>query len=190
MAEYGWRQRLKGAIGNAFVFAAGWTVAGFITWLALRTIQVIPPLSMLDGLGMSIKVGFMGFIVGAIFPSIMRLIYAGRRLSEISALRFGFVGALVVGLFVPSFMIGMNLLTGDTVPFALIRGDIVYSALFGGIAAGLSVKLAQYADKLFPETFQHHLDRLEKMTELTAGEAEIGAYSRERGYSGVPRKDR
>ncbi len=190
MAEYGWRQRVKGAVGNAFVFAAGWGAAGFAMWLILRTLQVVPPLSMIDGLGMSIRIGFMGFIVGAVFPSIMRIIYRGRRLSEISWIRFGLVGGLVTSLFVLAFMQTMNLVTGELVPFDLIRMDLVYSALFGGLAAALSLKLAQYADRIFPDSFQQHLDRLEKITELTASGRDVPGYSRAGEYSEVPRNQR
>jgi hypothetical protein len=39
----------------------------------------------------------------------------------------------------------------------------------------VSLKLAQYADKLFPDTFQYHLDRLEEQTRLTAGDADIAS---------------
>lgn len=91
-------RRIKGAIGNAFVFAAGWTVTGFIVWLALRQAQIVPPLSILDGIGMSIRVGFMGFITGAVFPTLMRYAYSGRRLSEINAGKFALVAGLITAV--------------------------------------------------------------------------------------------
>lgn len=161
-------RRIRAAIGNAFVFAAGWTLGGFIIWFVLRQAGAIPHLSILSGIGMSIRVGFMGFIAGAFFPAIMRLAYKGKRLSEINWLRFGLVGALITGLFVPTFMETMSVLTGGGwVPFSLIRGDIVLSALLGGLASAFSLKLAQYADRIFPDTFQNQLERLERQTLLT-----------------------
>lgn len=186
MAGEGRFRRIKGAIGNAFVFAVGWTVTGFLVWLLLRQARFVPNLSILDGIGMSIRVGVMGFITGAVFPTFMRYAYRGKRLSEISAGKFALVAGIITGLFVPTFMQVMNILSGDgMVPFALIRMDIVMAAAFGALAAGVSLKLAQYADKLFPDTFQYHLDRLEEQTRLTAGEgnfpvAERPANSRER----------
>jgi hypothetical protein len=178
MAGEGRFRRLKGAIGNAFVFAAGWTITAFIVWLGLREAEFVPNLSILDGIGMSIRFGFMGFITGAVFPTFMRYAYSGKRLSETSWPKFALVAGLITGLFVPTFMQGMNVLSGDgMVDFSLIRMDIVAAALFGALAAGVSLKLAQYADKLFPETFQYHLDRLEEQTRLTAGDENFSAHS-------------
>jgi hypothetical protein len=116
----------------------------------------------------------MGFITGAAFPSIMRLAYRGKRLSEISWVRFGIVGGIVTGLFVPVFMQTMNVLSGDgMVPLSLIGDDILLATVFGAGMAAFSLKLAQYADKRFPETFQDHYDRLERTTRLTAGDPNI-----------------
>lgn len=174
MSADGKFRRLKAIFGNAVVFGIGWGVTGFLLWLVLREVGAVPRMSIIDGVGMSIRVGGMGFITGAAFPSIMRIAYGGKRLSEISWLRFGLVGAVITGLFVPTLMQTMNVLSGDgMVPFNLIRTDIVLAALLGGIAAALSLRLAQYADKLFPDTFQDHLDRLEKQTDLTSGEAGV-----------------
>jgi hypothetical protein len=179
MASEGRFRRLKGAIGNAFVFAAGWSITFFIVWLLLRQARFVPDLSILDGIGMSIRVGFMGFITGAVFPIFMRYVYRGRRLSEISAGKFALVAGIITGLFVPTLMQATNILSGDgMVAFALIRMDIVMVAAFGALAAGVSLKLAQYADRLFPDTFQYHLNRLEEQTRLTAGEADIPAAQR------------
>jgi hypothetical protein len=181
MADDGKFRRIRGALGNALVFAIGWTIAGFATWVVLRQARIIPPLSVIDGIGMSIRVGVMGFITGAAFPSIMRLAYRGKRLSEISWVRFGIVGGIVTGLFVPVFMQTMNVLSGDgMVPMSLIGDDILLATVFGAGMAALSLKLARYAEKRFPETFQDHADRLERKTRLTAGYSDIPATRRSR----------
>jgi len=185
-------RRIRGALGNALVFAVGWSIAAFATWVVLRQARLVPPLSVLDGIGMSLRFGVMGFITGAAFPSIMRLAYRGKRLSEISWVRFGIVGGIVTGLFVPAFMQTMNVLSGDgMVPLALIGSDIVLAAGFGAGVAALSLKLAQYADRRFPETFQDHYDRLERMTVLTAGDPDfpITRRSRSAEFSESTRRD-
>ena len=160
MAGDRWR-RLKGALGNAFVFAVGWTVGAFILWLLLRQANVVPHLNMLSGVGMSIRFGVVGFITGFVFPTLMRFIYRGHRLQEISWWKFGLAGALVAGIFVPTWMQTMNILTGGGgVPFALIRGDILSTALLGGVASAISIKLAQYADRIFPDTVHEQFERI------------------------------
>lgn len=174
-------RRIRGALGNAVVFAVGWSIAGFATWVVLRQARIVPPLSVVDGIGMSVRVGVMGFITGAAFPSIMRLAYRGKRLSEISWVRFGLVGGIVTGLFVPAFMQTMNVLSGDgMVPLALIGSDIVLAAGFGAGMAALSLKLAQYAETRFPDTFQNQVDRMERKIGLTAGEPDIPITRRSR----------
>jgi hypothetical protein len=174
-------KRIRGALGNALVFSVGWSVAAFSTWLVLRQAGIVPPLSVLDGIGMALRYGVMGFITGAAFPSIMRLAYRGKPLSEISWVRFGMVGGIVTGLFVPAFMQTMNVLSGDgMVPMALIASDILLAAGFGAGMAALSLKLAQYANTRFPETFEHHVDRMEEKIRLTAGERDMPLRRRSR----------
>lgn len=181
MADDGKFRRIRGALGNAIVFAVGWTVAGFATWLLLRQARSVPPLSLLDGIGMSVRVGVMGFITGAAFPGIMRLAYRGKRLSEISWVRFGIVGGIVTGLFVPVFMQTMNILSGDgMVPMALIGDDILLAAAFGAGMAALSLRLAQYAETRFPNTFQDQVERMERKIGLTAGGGDIPITRRSR----------
>lgn len=181
MVAEGRFRRIRGALGNAVVFAVGWSIAAFVLWLPLRQAQLVPQISFLSGAGIAIRFGLMGFITGAAFPTLMRLVYGRKHLSEISWVRFGIAGGIVTGLFVPTFMQSMNVLSGDgMVPFALIRLDILWTAVLGALVASISIKLAQYAEKLFPETFQYHLDRLERITRLTAGERDIPVVQRPR----------
>ena len=139
-------RRLTGAVKNAIAWGVTWFALAFVTILLLRTIGVVvpPSVSALDALGMAIKFGVMGGITGGAFSIFISIFYRGRRLSQINWLRFALGGAVVAGIFVPSFLVLANVLTGGAVPpFDAIRGDIIFSALFGGIAAGASMWLAQ-----------------------------------------------
>ena len=141
-------RRLAGAARNAIVWSVAWFALAFVTLLAMRTIGVVVPASIgvLDALGMAIRVGIVGGITSGAFSAFMSFAYRGRRLAEISWPRFGLAGAVVAGVFVPAFMIGANLLTGGgLVPFSAIRSDIVIATIFGGVAAGASMWLAQRA---------------------------------------------
>src|SRR6476660_4769407 len=124
--------RLRGAFRNALVWGAAWGAFGTAVASALRIIGKISiGYALLDGLGMGIRIGFVGAVVGTAFFAFMSLAYRGSRLSEISWPRFGVGGAVLAGLFVPAFLQTMNLLTGgDLVPWNLVFDDAVYSALF------------------------------------------------------------
>jgi hypothetical protein len=142
-------RRARAAMKNAVMWGIAWGALGFVTLLTLRTIGVYVPayVTVLDALGMSIKFGVMGGITGAAFSVFISLFYRGQRLSEISWARFAVGGGIVAGIFVPAFLVIANVLTGSEVPpLDAIRSDIVFAALFGGIAAGASMWLAQRAE--------------------------------------------
>jgi len=156
--------RLRAAIRNSVVWGVVWGGIGTAVASAMRIADNIPlPGALLDGLGMGIRIGFMGGIVGAAFFAFIGVAYRGKRLSEISWKRFGIGGAILAGLFVPAFLQTMNLLTGgELVPWNLVFDDVVFSALFGGITAGGTMLLAQRDEAAHPVTVQELLDRMER----------------------------
>jgi hypothetical protein len=114
----------------------------------LRLVGIIPErVSWIQGLGLAARFGIVGFVAGAAFSSVVRMVYHGRRLSDINWIRFGIAGGIVAGVFVPLFLQMMNLLSGDgLVPWRLVLDDGIWAAVFGGVAAGGSLRLAQRAD--------------------------------------------
>ena len=164
--------RLRAAFRNAVVWGVGWGGLGTVVATLMRLSDHIPlGHAMLDGLGMGIRIGFMGALAGTAFFGFIAAAYRGKRLSEISWVRFGIGGAIVCGLFVPAFMQTMNLLTGGSlVPWNLVFDDIVFSAAFGGITAAGTMFLAQRYEAAHPTTVQDLLDRMERQS-LGAGAA-------------------
>lgn len=138
-------RRLRGAIGNALVWGVGWFVAALAIVTALRLTGVLSP-SWRDVLFTATRVGVIGGVAGMAFSTVIRMLYHGRKLSEISWVRFGIGGGVVAGLFVPLFLQAMNILSGDgMVPWALVLDDIPLVTVLGAAAAGGSLKLAQRA---------------------------------------------
>jgi hypothetical protein len=137
--------RLRATFRNSVVWGVAWGTLGTIVASAMRMSDGIPfGKALIDGLGMGIRIGIMGGIAGAAFFAFIGLAYRGKRLSEISWLRFGIGGAIVAGVFVPSFLQAMNLLSGGRlVPWHLITDDIILSTAFGGITAAGTMLLAQ-----------------------------------------------
>lgn len=145
-------RRLRGVIGNAVVWGAGWAALGVAAFAALKVAGVLPaPVSWLDAIMVAGRFGMIGGIVGGAFSGFIGLRYRGRRLSELRAVRFGVGGGILAGMFVPAFLQAMNLLSGDgMVPMGLVLDDSLWAAVFGGVAAGVSLKLAQRADPRLP----------------------------------------
>jgi hypothetical protein len=143
-------KRLRGAVGNAVVWGAGWAALGFTTFAALKLAGILPASApWLDAIVLAGKFGIIGGVTGAAFSLVIGLLYRGRRLSEISAVRFGAGGGIMAALFVPAFFQAMNLLSGDgMVPMGQVLDDSVWAVVFGGVAAGVSLKLAQRVDRM------------------------------------------
>ena len=176
--------RLRAIFKNALVWGAGWGALGTTVASIFRLNDNIPLWqAILDGIGMGVRIGVVGGLAGAAFAAFISVAYRGKRLAEISWLKFGLGGLILGGLFVPAFLETMSILTGGGfVPLRFITDDILYSALFGGITAAGTMKLAQMDEVKNPVTVQ---ELLEKMEQQTLGPGDItgisaGQRSRER----------
>jgi hypothetical protein len=73
--------------------------------------------------------------------------------------RFGIAGGIATGVFVPLFLQAMNVISGDgMVPWRLVLDDALWTAVFGGVVAGGSLRLAQRADDIAPAPTRDRLD--------------------------------
>ena len=170
-------RRLAGALRNGVVWGAAWfglAMAGFgVLWLVKDN-----PVSLLDAIGMSIRIGIVGGLTGGAFAAFISFFYRGKRLSDISPVRFGIGGGIVALAFMMAWLGLGNLLTGGSVPpWQDINSDLFYATLFGGIAAGASMWLAQRAPAL-SDGGEDELDRLqpgEQSTAFTDRQARVGA---------------
>jgi len=172
MADNTVSRRLRGAFRNSLVWGAAWGALGTAVATVMRLGDKIPLFNaVLDGIGMGVRIGIGGAVAGAVFSTIVSVAYRGKKLSEISWVKFGLGGMVLAGMFVPGFLQTMHLLSdGSLMPFHLISDDMVYSALFGGITAAGTMKLAQIDEKKNPLTVQELLDRMETDS-LAAGDA-------------------
>ncbi len=175
-------RRLRGALGNALVWGVGWSTGVFAVFAALRLVGMLTEsVSWADGLVLATKSGIIGAVAGAAFSGVIRLVYHGKRLSEISWVRFGIGGGVVTGLFVPLFLQTMNLLSGDgLVPWKLVLDDGLWTAFFGAAAAGGMLKLAQRADTVLPGRSQDQPDL------LGSGDRLASAGARDTGQRNAP----
>lgn len=153
-------RRLRAALRNALLWGLGWSAAGLLVLLVLGALGRLPDANAwLEGLGIVIKLGVWGVFSGIAFAGLMRLLYHGRRLSDISWVKFGILGGIATGLFVPLFMQVLNILSGDgPVAWNLVLDDAVWATAAGALAAGGSLKLAQRAQALSAPGRQEQLD--------------------------------
>ncbi|HEV3051676.1 MAG TPA: hypothetical protein VGX50_15330 [Longimicrobium sp.] len=155
-------RRLTGAAKNAVVWGATWTGLTFVIILGLRTVGVVvpPEIGVLDAIGMAVRVGILGGVTGGVFAGFISLFYRGQRLSQIDPVRFGAAGAVVAELFILAWFALGNMASGDGFPALRdIFSDLVLAAVFGFVAAGASMWLAQRVDAL-PAATEDALGRL------------------------------
>jgi hypothetical protein len=160
MSVDNWFRRLRGAFGNAVVWGAGWSAFALAVFTVLRLAGVVSKSGRwLQGFGLAARFGIVGFVAGGVFSAIMRFVYHGRRLRDINWVRFGIAGGIATGVFVPLFLQAMNVISGDgMVPWRLVLDDALWTAVFGGVVAGGSLRLAQRADDIAPAPTRDRLD--------------------------------
>jgi hypothetical protein len=156
--------RLRAAFRNSLAWGAIWATFGSGVATIMRLADGIPlGRAVLDGIGMGVRIGVVGAIAGAAFFAFIGVVYRGKRLAEISWVRFGVGATVLAGLFVPAFLQTMNVLTGgEMVPWHLVFDDLVLSAVFGGITAAGTMILAQRDEAAHPVTVEELLDRMER----------------------------
>ena len=154
-------KRIRAAFRNALVWAVGWAAVPAVVFTVLRLVGVVPnSVSWHDGLGLAARFGIVGFVAGAAFSTVVGVAYRGRRVADISWVKFGLAGGAITAVFVPLFLQTMNLLTGGhLVPWHLVLDDSLWTGVLGAVAAGGSLKFAQRSLASSPRT--RETDRVE-----------------------------
>jgi MFS family permease len=149
---------MQAILRTAMIWAAAWAVAGGAIMALLSMLNPAPGvgslagrvgLALLAGVSWGVRFGLAGAVIGAVFSSVIRLGYHGRRLADIDPVRFGLLGAVVGGVGVPLYLQAMNLLTGGhLIAWNLVTDDAVWATVFGAAVAAGSIMLARRADAL------------------------------------------
>jgi len=184
-------RHLRAVLRNAVTWGAAWAVAGgaLITVLSLfdprpEVESLVERLGMatVSGMASAIRFGLAGAVIGTVFSSVIRFGYRGRRLADISPVRFAMLGAVVGGVGVPLFLQTMNVLSGDgPVAWGLVLDDAPWAAVFGAAAAGGSILLARRADALLHGPGRDQLEHVDGSDgQLAAGQRETSVPERSR----------
>jgi len=152
------RRTLRAVLRTAVMWSAAWAIAGggIIAVLTIFNagpgVESLPErlgMAVFAGVSWGIRFGLAGAVIGALFSSVIRLGYRGRRLADINPVRFALLGAVVGGVGVPLYLQMMNVLTdGRPIAWNLVTDDAVWATVFGAAVAAGSIMLARRADRL------------------------------------------
>lgn len=142
-------RRTGAVVRNGVVWGAAWGTAGVgVVSALLLTGNAPPDATWLKALGLAARIGVVGGMAGMLFALATMLLYRGRRMREMSWVRFGLAGAVVSGLGMPLVLQLLNILSGDgPVAWHLLTDDIPLLAVLGGGAAAAWLWLAQREER-------------------------------------------
>ncbi len=134
-------RRIRGALGNAVVWAGTWFLAAFplhvLYWVG--GIRYDP---FWEGaLGTMLTYAGGGFLAGGVFSIYLSIAGRGQRLRELRAGRIGLGSALVVGVVIP----GLAWFFGD--PQISIASGLIISSTIGVFAGGTALAQVRVAQK-------------------------------------------
>jgi len=138
-------RRVRGGLGTALVWAAGWFVAGLGLGAVLH-IGFGPPIPfwpyVLNG---AQNLAEMGFLMGGAFSLYVGIAGRHKRVEDLSPVRFAVGSGVIAGLLIPAYTMLVNGIAGASVPVYAVLFVAAFSAGLGGATALASIKLAQGA---------------------------------------------
>jgi hypothetical protein len=144
---------LRAVLRNAVLWGAAWAAVMGAFFAVVVLVDPSPGLespvdrvgtALLVGIRWAVRFGLAGAVAGTAFSLAVRLGFRGRRLADISPLRFAMLGAVVGGVGVPLYLQAMNVLFGDgPIPWRLVMAP--GAAVLGAAAAAGSILVARRA---------------------------------------------
>jgi hypothetical protein len=155
-------RRLRAIAMNGLVWGGAWFL-GVMTMAT--TANVIEGRGFrIDGWELAVPGGILFAAAGVAFSTVITLVLRGRKLPELSWLRFGLGGGVVSFVFLPTLVSVLRAISGDDMlGFAKLLGTGALGFMFGGVAAAGTLKLAQLSDRYL-------LGRSASEPELLAGD--------------------
>jgi hypothetical protein len=153
---------LRAIAVNAITWGVAWGVVGAAIFAVINLFNPDPGIdSLVERIGLAafaavawgVRFALAGAVIGTAFATMLRFGFRGKRLAELSPIRFALLGALVGGVGVPLYLQLMNVLSGDgPIAWGLVLDDGPWAAVFGAIAGGGTILLARRGAALAPPT--------------------------------------
>lgn len=153
-------RRLRGAIGNAVLWAASWFTASLGFWTAMHLFAGVLPMSDPWALILllSASSGVTGFITGLAFSGYLRLAYWERSLLGIRVGPFALGGAMTAGLVTLGLSTVSQAVSGMTLGLASLVAGAVWPTLLGALTSAASIRVAQHASRQVTEANTRELE--------------------------------
>jgi hypothetical protein len=135
-------RRLRGALGNAVVWAGTWFLAGFPLTVLFRIMGLGSGPFWQDALGVAQTYAFGGFLAGGAFSLYLGIAGRNQRLGGLKPGWIALGAALTVGIGIPA----LGIYFGN--PQVSLASTVLISSILGGLAGGTAfgqVKIAQGA---------------------------------------------
>ncbi len=142
-------RRLRGAVGNAFLWGAGWFGIGLVVHTVIRVLsggRYLWPWEFYNAVYMAAFLGVSGAVIGAGFSVFIAANYRNQSVERLSPWRFAFGGGLVTALVSLGLLLSRGWWIWPMDLPVLIAYMGVYSLVGGTIAFG-TIKLAQRGDE-------------------------------------------
>jgi hypothetical protein len=141
-------RRLRGALGNAMVWASTWFVAAFpltalFYFFGYFGSQPFWPIA----LGTATSLTGIGFLAGTAFSLFLGIAGRNHRLQDLRSFRFALGSGITAGLIIPVFGIVVNTLGGFPIPLGPAVAVASVAAALTGFTAFGQIKIAQNALK-------------------------------------------
>ncbi|NNM06234.1 MAG: hypothetical protein HKO65_14180 [Gemmatimonadetes bacterium] len=141
-------RRLRGALGNALVWASTWFVAAFpltavFYFFGYFGSQPFWPIA----LGTATSLTGIGFLAGTAFSLFLGIAGRNHRLQDLRPFRFALGSGITAGLIIPAFGIVVNTLGGFSTPLGPSVVVASVAAVLTGFTALGQIKIAQGALK-------------------------------------------
>ena len=134
-------RRIRGAAGNAVVWAGTWFLAAFPLHVAYWVFGLRYGPFWERALGMMMLYGGVGFLAGGVFSLYLSLAGRGQRLMELRPGRVGLGSALTVGVVIP----GLTWFFGD--PQISLASGLIISSTIGVLAGATALAQVRIAQK-------------------------------------------
>ena len=135
-------RRLRGALGNAIVWAGTWFLAGFPLTVLLRLMGLGSGPFWQQALGVAQTYAFGGFLAGGAFSLYLRIAGRNKSLGRLKPIRVAVGSAVTVGIVLPALTIYLGNLQVSLA--SAVFSSSILAGLAGVTALG-QVKIAQHA---------------------------------------------
>ena len=153
-------RRIRGALGNAVVWAVSWVTGGTAVLGLLHLTGLFQLADPSEIFSFFVPVlGMTGLLTGLAFSGYLPLAYRDHTVLEIRLGRFVLGGAVIAGLICPLIVFLSPLSPELGASMRILIASELWTVVFGGVTAGATLRLAQRASRSLADAAADELAR-------------------------------